>query len=160
MANYILICVDTVDGDGRVEPAFKTLSVRLAASYWPLYKRTANSRHIAVGDRVIVYAGGQRAWGMSFHATATVKGKTASNRTIDRKLSGLEGQRLPDQWLELSDVRRLDPCVPIAELLSELSFIPKNQQRWGVAIMSGSRRISDFDWELILGYRPRHLPLA
>jgi hypothetical protein len=160
MANYMLICVDTVDGDGRVEPAFKTVIARLAAAYWPLYKRTANSRNIAVGDRVVVYAGGQRAWGLSFHATATINDKLASSRAMDRKLSGLEGQGLPDQWLKLSDIRRLDPCVPIAELLSELSFIPKNQSRWGVALMSGSRRISDTDWNLILGYRPPNSPRA
>jgi hypothetical protein len=153
MNSYILICTDTEDGDDAVIPAVTVLNARLAASRWPLYERTRYRRNIVVGDRLVLYAGGGRAGGKCFHAIAVVGQKIAPDRSMIRRFSGLEGHLPAVDWLHLAKIERLDPCIPMAEILAKLSFIPANRSRWGVAMMGGVRKISDIDWDHIVGFR-------
>jgi hypothetical protein len=106
-----------------------------------------------VGDRVVFYAGGSRAGGKSFHAVATVSDKIASNRAVSHRIRGLEGNAPAVEWLQLTDTHRFDPCIPMAGLIAQLSIIPKNRIRWGVAMMGGVRKIHDVDLDCILSYQ-------
>ena len=55
----------------------------------------------------------------------------------------------PDIVMVLTNINRFDTPIPIAERLQQLSFIPTNTKKWGVAMMGGIRPLCKEDYELL-----------
>ena len=151
MANYILICMDGTDADGRLLRAAAVARNRIGAKLWPIYSGTRNRTDIKVGDRFVVYIGGQREHAQEFVSTGFVAGMELPSESRRADSPNLNEVGPPAHaWLRLMDIRDLEPAVSVRPLLDSLSFVPKNRKRWGVALMGGVRRISDDDLKLIL----------
>lgn len=151
MNNFILICTDTHSATGRRDKrALQIASERLDARHWPLYKGTRNRRGIEVGDRVVVYIAGSGPARQSFYAATSVIGHLRADAREAHRLRSLAGDSPSAGWLILGIPERFEPCINAKVVLADLSFIPKNRARWGVAFMSGTRRISDRDWDVLL----------
>jgi len=157
MSNFILVCMEGVTADGVVVSEDKIAARRMHAKRWPLFARTKHRSEIDPGSRVLVYVGGQQAWGQSFVATATVLACDQVDRTRRRHPADTSDDAVEQQvvaWLRLAEVRPLRPAREMRDLLDRLSFIPENRSRWGVSFMGGVRRISDEDWNAIVSAVP------
>jgi predicted RNA-binding protein len=147
--NFVLTAADSIDVYGHSVSALEVVLARLKDCRWGMYKNTRNKGVIATGDRLCIYASGQRAGGMSFIGTATV-GNFLQN--LQWRVSDFNNHYLaepPIKLFELTDVVTFTKPLKIKDVRDSLSFIPTHA-KWGVVMYGGCRQISDDDFELIV----------
>ena len=150
MSNFILVAMDTPKDVGGVVPAFEILRRRLHKGIWPLYSGTKNRNAIQIGDRIIFYVGGKGPQNGNFVATAVVSNIAYAGRS-ERFPDGQEVYSKPvEKLVRLAAVASVAPAIPIKRFLDVFEFFPTNKKRWGVALVGGSRRISDIQFNIII----------
>ena len=120
--------------------------LRMAHGLWGIGNRTANRTSLEAGDKVVFYLTSPA---MAFAGTATISSTYLSDEERDKLisedvfLSTKFGARFHeiDQWKE---PRRIKP------LLQHLDFI-RNKQKWGTHLQGGIIRISEADYDQIIG---------
>lgn len=145
---FILIASDSYTLSGSRYRARKLAEGRLQQGIWGLYPGTSNRSVIRVGDQVLVYVGGSGPDRCSVIARAWVSGIDNPRDAVFIDPPNVESDGA-DRILRLADVQRIGP-VDIRQMLDDLSFIPENRQKWGVALMGGCRKISQQDFEKIV----------
>jgi hypothetical protein len=151
MSNYILICTDTTGRAGERLSARAVAESRLRECCWPLYQQTAHRKVIRPGDRVVIYIGGTAPGARCFIAQSMVSavfemGPLRHQRPVDGQT-----QKCIATSLELTRPIVLAPPVLVADVFPRLSIAPSTAKHWGTALMGGMRRISDGDWDMIVG---------
>ena len=102
------------------------------------------------GDRIIFYVGGTGPQKGNFVATAVVSDIAYAARS-ERFPDGKEVFSKPvEKIVRLTSVACLAPAIPIKQFLSAFEFFPTNKGRWGVALVGGSRRITDKQFNMIM----------
>lgn len=147
-AHFILIASDAYTINGRRYPALDLAQWRLDNARWGLYPSTNNRHSIKPGDNLLIYVGGLG------HLRCNVIGAA--------KVKAIEEPRTPvfldppevdslaaDRVLALDGIKTFDP-VDLRKLLDQLTFIPKNKQKWGSSLMGGCRKIDRKDYEKIV----------
>lgn len=145
---FILIVSDTYGLSGKRYLASKLVEKRLERGIWGLYPSTPNRNVIQVGDQVLIYLGGNGPNRCSVIAAAKV-GEIENPRTAIFVDPPNVESNAADRLLHLVEVQKIQP-VDIRALLDDLSFIPENRKKWGVALMGGCRKISLEDYRKIV----------
>ena len=146
---FILICTDTERVDGDFFPAIEVAMARMRKHAWPLYEHTKNRRRLGAGDNCIVYLAGDSAARQTVIATAEVlaiRPCTAHERALDDTSLLVDP---PAHLVLLGAVREFARPIPIAGLLTRLSFVPSNLAKWGSVMQGGCRRIPQHDFDLL-----------
>lgn len=150
---FILVCTDAETVAGYMVPALEVAKARIKKRAWPLYDGTKNRRRLGPGDLCLVYVGGHAEAKQSIIARGEVASVSAfaGNEALADDPSLLVDS--PRFLLQFREIRELDQPVPFAELLAQLSFVPRNLAKWGSVMQGGSRRISREDFDLLVSSR-------
>lgn len=144
---FLLVTMDPLSSRGGRTPAAPLVRDRLAAARWPLFEGTRNRKVIVPGSRVALYVGGAGPDAGRIVAVATVATKKPSHSPIDPSKYLTDP---PAYCLVLKEIRHLTPYIDFRARLPDLSFCPKNMQKWGVVLMGGCRALSEVDWRLLI----------
>lgn len=141
-ANYLLIKQHGLDAKGRNCTARASAQLLLDAKVWPLWDRTRNRKVIAAGDRLAVYLAGTSEVIATAQVLKVEKWSNSHARWYPLLLDGI-----PAAVLVLENVSMLPVPVQVRQRLQQLSFVPRNSSKWGVAFMGGVRVVSDVDFK-------------
>lgn len=147
--NYSLTASDTVDLSGRDVSAAEVALTRLRDRRWGMYKKTRNKDVITKGDRLCVYASGQKPGGMSFIGTAVVGDPIDVRKWKYSDFNQHYLSEPPFKMFELDEIIVFKKPVKISDVRDSLSFIPRHS-KWGVVMYGGCRPLSDEDFEKIV----------
>lgn len=145
---FILIASDTFTLSGSRYSAQKLAEKRMQKGVWGLYPGTSNRLVIRAKDQVLIYLGGTGPNRCSVIARAKVGDVECPREAVFIDPINVEGDAA-DRILHLTDICEIAP-VDIRQKLDDLSFIPANRKKWGVALMGGCRKISREDFEKIV----------
>jgi hypothetical protein len=148
---FLLVTMDPLGARGVRLPAIQLVRDRLAAARWPIFEGTRNRNAILVGSRVAFYVGGTKDYSGKIVAAAVVTRKSKMTGPLDLPRYATEW---PAYALTLGEVVWLEPCIDFRSRLPELSFRPKNLDRWGVVLMGGCRALAPADWAALLRGTP------
>lgn len=143
---FVLVKLPGFSSDGSKLSARASALKLLECGYWPIFNRTRNKKLMKTGDEIAVYLGGP--YNQIIIATATI----ASIEDWDRKHARnypLFMDGIPEKVLNLSSATILKQPVDVIEKINELSFMPENKLKWGVAFMGGARRVNERDFQII-----------
>jgi len=98
------------------------------------------------GDSVAVYLGGQ--YNQIVIATAIIEKIDIWGKQYQKNYP-LTMDGIPESVLILGCINLLQQPVDVTEILDQLSFIPFNSRKWGVAFMGGARKVSDIDFKAL-----------
>jgi hypothetical protein len=148
--HFILIKHPSELNDFRSVTATEASMALIGAGFWPLFEGTRCRQMVRSGNKVLVYTAGQGKDAKRLIASAIV----SEVRAWDRGLAArcpiiLEG--IPVSALVLGEIQCFDSPRSILDVLDDLSFIPANRQKWGVAMMGGMRSIDAKDYEILVG---------
>lgn len=115
---------------------------------WPVYANTKNREAFEAGARVVFYIGGKSSDAQTVIGCGTIAA-VRSATSVERTDVGA-GEKTPAKVLDFEALTLFSAPVPIRPLLDKLEMFAKVRQRWGVALVGGSRRISGADFEVIL----------
>lgn len=138
---FIMVASDAETVGGATADSFDIAMLRLKNSYWPLHERTRNRKVLKTGDKVLIYCGGKRKNGKKVIASALISkiSKKPSRTKIPEEDNFVTGNAY--EILCLSNIMLFESPVDFKSLLPELSFCPKNMEKWGVVLHGGARRI-------------------
>jgi predicted RNA-binding protein len=150
---FILITSDAHKTLRSSLSAYQLALQRLKDGTWGFNERTKNRKAIEKGDRVIVYASGQRENGMTFVGTARVATPPRPLATKERmsafKSVGQVGE-IYAYYANLEKVDVFNTPVPIRPLISQLSFIKEpNAKWWALPLVGGSLAITERDFYIL-----------
>lgn len=149
MIKYFLLGAnDGFDEDERRRPARDVAMSWLSRRLWPVYANTKNREAFEPGARVVFYIGGKSSDAQTLIGYATIA-RVRSATFAERTEVGI-GEKTPAKVLEFEPLTLFDVPVPIRPLLDRLEMFARVRQRWGIALVGGSRRISESDFEMIL----------
>jgi predicted RNA-binding protein len=148
---YVLIKGDSFRKCGKQVSAYDATLALLEANIWPLYKRTANRKSLKYNDKVLFYVSGTRPGSKRFLARAKVLQAEDWTRHDDT-INPLFSENIPYTALKFKEIEIFSEPPEIRQLLSKLSFIT-SKKHWGVAFMSGTRKIPERDFKTIVGER-------
>lgn len=141
---YLFVTVDASSFSGSKQFfAEEIVSDRLKKGKWPIYSKTANKDKIKIGDKCLFYVGGNGLLSKHILGTGSINNIYLTNEIID-DVDALTD--LPYKQLELTDIKIYTRPIFIKDFLEELSFIPDNKSRWGVALQGGCKNISKRDY--------------
>lgn len=151
---FILVAADQDKSRLSLPSAYDLALHRLRNRRWGLNQRTRNRKFIAAGDEVVVYASGKRENGMTFVGRATVARTGVPLSHEDRYNIDSPVQREPSVCVEailLSNVEVFRQPIPIKSLVRQFQWVRNpGSHGWGTALMAGTMRLSERDFELIL----------
>ena len=143
MNYHICIIADHLGEDGDRILGEKIYHSLMHKSVWGLHPRTANRANFHKGDFLIFYLGGKH---QSFLGTAV----TTSVAYLDKKKSSQSLFLNPGTYsVDLKNIDVWERPKPIRPLLKQLTFI-KNIEHWGPYLQGGVRKISEFDYKVII----------
>lgn len=144
---YIFIKGDSFLKCGKSVSAYEATVTLLDINIWPLHKGTANRKNIKKGDLVIFYVSGQKYGAKEFLAKAKVDEAVDWNK-MHYDITPLYTDNIPYTAVTFSNIEIFDNPPKIRTMLDNLSFIP-NSKYWGVTLMSGTKKISECDFQLV-----------
>jgi hypothetical protein len=148
--HFIFIVTDTENISGKRTSANDICSSRMSKKMWPLFERTYHRKTIKKGDVCIFYIGGYK--DNCQHVVAI--GNIESSVPWTKKIGLIDHEDVlsghPYTVLNLTNINILSKPVNIKNLLGELSFIPPNKAKWGLALQGGVRKIIQTDFEIII----------
>jgi len=105
---------------------------------------------MAMGDEILIYIAGQKSNRQKFVAKARIANihKPKPIRRGDDPIEVMDSDSF--LMLSLGNVEFIPP-VDIKEIAERLDFFPKNNPKWGAVLMGGSRKISERDYQEIVG---------
>lgn len=147
IAHFILIKLDGYDAKGRFMSGYDSAKALLDAGIWPLWQRTRCKNIVGDGDKVLIYIAGTSEHAREVVASATVETVEIWNKQHEA-IYPLALDGIPLKVLRLTDIK-MESTVNITDKLDQLSFIPENREKWGVALMGGMRQLSSDDFALL-----------
>lgn len=148
--HFILIKKAGFDNSDRFLSASECANALLDNMLWPLYEKTRCQHMVQAGHRVLIYLAGDEADCKHVIAKAEVNGVELWN-SAHKKRFPLMLDGVPNRVLILKNVVRFERPVDVRSQLRQLSFIPANHKKWGVALMGGMRSISATDYAILCG---------
>lgn len=145
---FLLGANDGFDEDERRRPARDVAMSWLARRSWPVYANTKNREAFEPGAQVVLYIGGKAPGAQTFLGTGVIA-RIRSATTTERNEVGA-GEKTPARVLEFEPLAFFQNAVSIRPLLDQLEMFERVRQRWGIALVGGSRRISKHDFDLVL----------
>tara|TARA_B110000908_G_scaffold171809_1_gene235993 strand:+ start:2173 stop:2640 length:468 start_codon:yes stop_codon:yes gene_type:complete len=148
---YIFVVTDTEYFSGLKCGAMEVYETRAAKKMWPLYDRTRFRTLVKSGDLCLFYIAGSKINAQSVVSSAVVTSNVAWTRrfgVVDSE-SVLTDQ--PSSVLNLEKINTFSSPVKVRSVLDDLSFIPKNREKWGTSFQGGVRQISHADYKVFVG---------
>lgn len=146
--HFILIKHPSETHDGMLRSATESCQSLLSWGLWPLFENTRCRLMIKAGNQVLIYTAGQGKDARRILATAKVADIVKWSPKIERACPlFLDG--IPVSALVLEHIAYLGSPVNIKDHLDDLSFIPENREKWGVAMMGGMRSIPENDFKTL-----------
>ena len=147
-SHFILIKHPSETSQGALLTASESCKELLSWGFWPLFQGTRCRLMVAPGNSVLIYTAGQKEDARRVVAKATVAEIAPWTRSHARACPiFLEG--IPVSVLVLQDVEYFENPTLITDHLDDLSFIPTNRKKWGVAMMGGMRSIGLSDYQVL-----------
>ncbi|QTN40940.1 EVE domain-containing protein [Marinobacter salsuginis] len=147
-SHFILIKHPSETTTGRILSATDASSALLEWGFWPLFEKTRCRLMVQPGNSVLIYTAGQCSDARQVIASAQVAQVLQWNRRLSASCPiFLEG--IPVSALQLTNIQLFTQPVVFTDHLDDLSFIPANRQKWGVAMMGGMRSISQPDYQTL-----------
>lgn len=143
--HFILTKQESFTPSGQLFSATEAALTLLKRKEWPLFSGTRCRHMVRPGHRVLVYTAGSdpdcRRIIASARVADVVSWKASDSDNYPIILDGV-----PEKSLVLDEIEIFEPPVDFLAKLDDLSFIPENRKKWGVAMMGGMRSIelSDF----------------
>lgn len=149
--HFLVVKKSGFAADGMVLSARASTEKLLDAGFWPLWKNTRCKHMIESGNRLLFYIAGAEPGCRSVIARAVVESvDNWTDKAFKRNYPlMLDGE--PDKVIRLSSIFHLGTPVDLLTVLDRLSFIPKNKNKWGVAMMGGVRSLTAGDYEVLKG---------
>ena len=151
MAQYfVLVKREGYCRKGSMLSARESATLLIDNSIWPLWEKTRCRKMVAEGDKLLIYLAGNEPGSQSVIASA----KIAKISDWNRKYSAMYPLMLdgiPERVLHLCEVKHFKHAVHVPEVLSKLSFAPKNRSKWGTAFMGGMRNLNKADYSILGG---------
>jgi hypothetical protein len=152
---FIFNCSDDHPSVVATPSAYEVACDRLKRGVWGLNAGTRNRNQLRIGDKIVVYASGRRAGGMSFIGGAQIGSLPApvSCAELGREISGssLRFGRIPDYWVRLVKCQKFVQPVPIKSLKFNLDLVTNPlSPKWAIRLVGGTLRISAKDYHTIL----------
>lgn len=127
-----------------------TALMLLNSEIWPLYKNTPCKKMVRQGEKVVIYLSGNQLDSKHTIASATIDLVEEWNERKHRKKYPIFIEQEPALVLKLKDIDIFSKPVDIKKNLASLSFYQNaNPKKWGYAVMSGVRRITPNDFEIL-----------
>jgi hypothetical protein len=151
MATWVFVAT-TQKVDGKVYKPNDILDLRFTDQFWGLGESTPNRKLLKKGDQVVFYLGDPI---KSFTASAVLNSDAFELNSSQKEKYGHGVKYFTvDYGVLLNDLKRWDKTVPVADVLSGLSFI-KNKENWGAYFQGGTRQIPSEDFQIIVeGRKP------
>ena len=111
---------------------------KIKTKRWSLYKRTSNRLNIRKGDKIL------------FYLARYPRRKFVANGVLSSNVK----EEVDEFSVGLYKIRLWKIQVPIRPLISSLKFI-KDKEKWGRYMQGGIIRISDRDYDFIMGESSR-----
>lgn len=147
-SHFILIKHPSETNTGQPLSSTEAARALLDWGFWPLFENTKCRLMVTSGNSVLIYTAGHRADARRVIASAKVADVLQWNRNLSTSCPiFLDG--IPVSALALSNIRRFSQPVVITDHLEDLSFIPTNRKKWGVAMMGGMRSITQPDYQTL-----------
>ncbi len=147
-SHFILMKHPSETNNGRILSATDAASALLDWGFWPLFEKTKCRLMVQPGNSVLIYTAGQCSDARQVIASAQVADVVQWHRRLSTGCPiFLEG--IPVSALALSHIERFPNPVAITDHLDDLSFIPENRKKWGVAMMGGMRSITQPDYQTL-----------
>lgn len=147
-SHFILIKHPSETTSGRIMSATDASMALLEWGFCPLFEKTRCRLMVQPGHSVLIYTAGQCSDARKVIASAQVANVLQWKRPLSVSCPiFLEG--IPVSALQLTNIRWFSQPVVFTDHLDELSFIPANRQKWGVAMMGGMRSISQPDYQTL-----------
>jgi len=116
---------------------------------WPLWKNTRCKNIVRPGHQVLIYLAGPESDCGKVFASARVQDVIDWSDRKHRPIYPLMLEGEPHKTLILERRSYFQYPIAVAEQLDQLSFIPANKKKWGVAMMGGMRSLSASDYEVL-----------
>ena len=151
---YYLLIVSDLDSSKRWLPsAYELALYRLSRKQWGLNQRTRNRKYVKKGDRLLVYAGGEREHAKCFVGCAVAGTKAMLTPYSERtQVNVPEGNVAApsDYFIRLNQIRLFQTPISIRSIIHRLSFVTSpNSPRWACRLFGGTLKISAKDYNLI-----------
>jgi len=149
---YFIFVVNDVRQKGHFMKARKVYDSLMESGLWGINERTQHRRELLKGSKILFYQAGKN--GQTFIGMAKISKdifKLTPEEIAKRKLQSVlfDGEYA----IHLQDIEKWESRKPIQELVSRLDFIKKNE-RYGVYLQGGVRKISKSDFRKIVDYNP------
>ena len=145
---FLLGANDGFDHNERRRDARDVAMAWLNRKSWPVYANTKNRKAFEPGAGVVFYIGGKASSGQTIIGSARIA--LIRPATSAERLGVGMGEKTPSEVLEFEPLEFFPVPVPIRPLIDKLEMFVQVPQRWGIALVGGSRRISQADFDLIL----------
>lgn len=152
--HYLLIKREGFRTDGKALTAHQSALALLEAGIWPLWEHTRNRRAMKAGDEVAIYLSGRGNQVVIASAIVTEIGPWEGSiaRRYPLLLDGT-----PFAVLHLSKKHVFQRPIKVAAKLNSLSFVKKDDPKWGVAFMGGTRALSSADFDVLTNPEVSHV---
>ena len=144
--NFLLITTKQYDEYGNIIEAPDVFRRRIDQNYWALYSQTRNKDAIKQNAHVLFFVSGKNNGG-----TLVGRAQVAEKSSQVIRGSSIEEHGTVVAYLRFKEVTLFSNPISFREVLPQLSFCPKNMKKWGVVLMGGVRRLSDYDFNIITG---------
>lgn len=145
---FFLAANDAYDEHERRKGAYQVIKEWLGKPAWPVYRNTKNRLAFAPQDRVVIYAGGYKQHSQTIIGVAVIVKVRSPTKAELEELSQTSAPT-PVKILDLGELVCCETPVSIRPILTRLEMFAGLGAKWGVALMGGSRKISEDDFALI-----------
>ena len=142
--NFLFMTTSQHNEHGVKVSASSVFRSRLEKNVWAIYENTRNKKLISENDNVVFYVSDHKAGG-----------QLCGIAVVDERRKPLRNERFHSEhgaveyFISFKDVTVFDATIKFRDIITELSFCPKNLAKWGVILMGGVRRLNDEDFDLI-----------
>ncbi len=148
MNYFILVKNDCYTNQGSFLTGAESARLLLEKQFWPLWQNTACKEMVKDGDHLLIYIAGQGELSQTVFSSALVKGIKPWDRSW-ADMCPLSHDDIPEKVLMLGAVKFFSTPVKVQKKLDELSFVPADKSKWGVAFMGGMRRVTKQDYKVL-----------
>lgn len=146
MNYFYLIASDVVDGFNNKFSGLSCAEENLKDKKWPLYKHTLYKNTVKPGDLCLIYIAGKGE--LSRHFIAKFKILDVVDRPYFEEVKN--PIKKINKIIRVSEMQKFNNPVNIKSIFNDLSFIRGHEERWGLVMQGGCRKLVKEDFDLIV----------
>lgn len=144
--NYFIICCDDTRYNNETISAYSIASRRLHGYYWPLYKYARGINMLSRNDKFVLYIAGHKEYCKNFISC----GEIESIDNVEKFYEFDFSSRLTEVMVTLDKIIFFENHVSILDLISKLDILKRHNNKLGLALAGGIKKISRDDYDLII----------